>query len=329
MKLPIAVLAAAFAVGLPVVARTLPAQAPDRVRADASALLPPDLNVNEFVVTADGKRTYLVTAVGELLLYRPDDKATTRLVAGPVWDLDVSPARNAVAYTKAGAERGDQHVWVQPLDPATGVVRGAERQLGTSSSDGPSISPDGKSVAFGRDDPSGVGQTLVVVPLDGGGERVVAPRGASSLSTIRWTPDGKTLYFGVNSPVACQPGWSCLPLAPDLRDPVGAIARVPTKGGTVVTVAPARATRPGLSPDGRTLLYLGTVARTTRDWVVANADGTARDSLTLPTAETPVTWLRGSVVLLLTVNPGNRARGEAPKWSLASMDLAASHSQSR
>ena len=44
----------------------------------------------------------------------------------------------------------------------------------------------------------------------------------------------------------------------------------------------------------------------TRRWVVANADGTKRDTVTLPPVQTPAGWLRGSTVLL--ASSGNLRR---------------------
>jgi dipeptidyl aminopeptidase/acylaminoacyl peptidase len=299
-------------------------------RQDASSLLPADVKIDQFAPTADGKRTYFVNAAGEIWLYVAADKTTARVGSGPAWDLNVSAAGTVLAYTKSGATRGEQHVWVQTLDPATGLARGSERQIAAQSSDAPAVSPDGKSVAFARDDSSGVGQTLVIAPVAGGAERVVASRLPSSLSAIRWTPDGKTVYFGVNPPVPCVPGWSCLPLAPELRDPAGAIERVAASGGAATTVTTAKGVTPGLSPDGRTLMYAGATTNAGREWLIANADGTRRDSVTLSAGQTPVGWLRGSTVLIKMSDAGNRGRASAPGGpSLMSMDLATSRSQQR
>src|SRR5262249_6412052 len=111
-------------------------------------------------------------------------------------------------------------------------------------------------------------------------------------------------YLGVNPPVACVPEWSCLPLAPDLRQPPGRIRKVSASGGAVTDVTTARGVSPGLSPDGTTLMYLD--SGTARRWVVANADGTRRDTLVLAPNEAPVGWLNGSSLLL--ASSGNLRR---------------------
>jgi Tol biopolymer transport system component len=331
MKLPMVAVALSIVAGVSLPAKAPAAQSSGRPTQDASALLPADVKIDQLRPTADAKRIYFVNAEGEIWLYAPAARTLTRLDVGPVWDLNVSPAGNALAYTKSGADRGEQHVCVRLLDPATGLARGPERQIGVHSSDVPAISPDGKSVAFARDDPSGVGQTLVIAPIGGGTERAVAPRLPSSLGNIRWTPDGKTLFFGVNPPVACVPGWSCLPLAPDQRDPPGAIERVAASGGTITTVVTARDVAPGLSPDGTTLMFADVVTNAARQWIIANADGTRRDTVTLPAGQAPVGWLRGSTVLIRISDTRGRvgAVGSPSILSIVSMDVSASHSQRR
>jgi Tol biopolymer transport system component len=227
-----------------------------------------------------------------------------RLASGPLWDLTLSPTENAIAFTKEGSRRGDRHVWLLALDPATGLASGVERLVSPLQGDVPSLSPDGNFLAFARDDPNGVGQSVVVVPAGGGAERVVAPALPSSVASIRWTPDGGTLYFGVNPPVACVPEWSCLPLAPELRLPPGSIRRVAASGGEVTMVTAARGLTPGLSPDGTTLMFLDTA----RTWVVMSADGARRDIVTLAPGRTPAGWLRDSTVLISSGGSVRRLR---------------------
>jgi hypothetical protein len=261
--------------------------------------LPGTPRVDQFVLTADRDRTYFVNSAGEAWLFDHTHKTSARLAAGPVWDLNLSPTGDALAYTRAGDQRGDQFVWMLPLNRATGIASGGERRVSPQQGSVPSISPDGKFVAFARDEATGAGQSVVVAPAAGGAERVVARAIPSSLANIRWTPDRKTLYLGVNPPVACVPEWSCLPLNPDLRQPPGTIRRVAVSGGDVTTVTTARGVSPGLSPDGTTLMYLdASSTSSSRRYVVANADGTRRDTITLPPSQTPAGWLRGSTLLI-------------------------------
>jgi len=304
MKVLTALVAASIVGGWALAAQS-PAGAPAASRETRELLdvLPAGTKAGQFVLTADGQRTFFVNDAGEAWLYDRTKKTNARVAAGPLWDLSVSPKSDVLAYTKGGDRRGDQFVWSLALDPATGLARGSEQRLSTNQGDVPSISPDAKLVAFARDDPSGVGQSAVVVPTGGGAEKVVAAGVPSSVANIRWTPDGKTLYISVNSPVACQPEWSCLPLATqDLRQPPGSIRRVSVSGGAVTIVAPARSPLPGLSPDGTTLMFLEAGAASPpgapRRWVVTGADGAPRDTVTLPATQSPIGWLSGSTVLI-------------------------------
>lgn len=301
-----AVVLSALACGLSLSAQS-PASRPET--REVTDALPSNLKVDQFALSADGQRTYLVNSTGEVWLFDRARKTTTRLATGPAWDLNLSPAGDALAYIKAGERRGDQSVWVLPLNSGTGAASGAERRLSAQQAGAPSISPDGKLVAFARDDASGVGQSVLVAPTAGGAERVVTAGIPSSLANIRWTPDAKTLYLGVNPPVACVPEWSCLPLNQELRQPPGTIRRVAVTGGEVTTVATARTLTPGLSPDGTTLMFIDTTSTpASRRWVVANADGTRRETVTLPPTQMPAGWLRGSTIVLTSSGNVRRMR---------------------
>jgi len=275
-------------------------------------------------VTPDGAHTYFVNAAGDIIHY-DRAKNTTRIGGSGAFDLGVSPVGNALAYVKTTGRHNDAFVWIQTLNPGTGLPTGAERQLSTHRGDVPSISPDGKLVAFARDDSSGVGQSIVVVPIEGGAERVVAPALPSTVANIRWTPDGKTLYFGVNQPVACVPEWSCLPLAGANRAPTGSIRRVAVSGGPVTVIANPRGLWPGLSPDGTTLVYIDTTAN--RRYVVADASGRRRDTFTLPNSQTAFGWIRGATLLVSSGGSAKRLQslplaGGEPRTLMETADAA-------
>jgi len=258
--------------------------------------------VDQVVFVEPGARTLFVHRSGDLVLYDQVSRTSTRL-AGGVWDATLSPKRDLVAYVKGGEARTDHYVWVLPVDPRTGLATGPERRLSSIVADAPSISPDGRFVAFARDDTTGVGQSLLVVPVGGGKERVVAANMPSNIRAISWTPDGKSIYFGVNLPVPCVPEWSCLPLDGGRRV-WGSIRRVSAEGGAVsVIVASARSVMPGLSPDGNTIVY-GAIDGTRR-WIVANPDGTERGSFTL----TPTQGMQGWSGTTLLVGESQFNRG--------------------
>jgi Tol biopolymer transport system component len=254
----------------------------------------------------------------------------------------VAPTRDALVYTRAGDKPAQQAVWVSLLDPKTGLAKGPERRLSAGRGDVPSISPDGKRVAFARDDASGVGQSLVVVPVAGGAEKVVIASVPSSIDQIRWTPDGASLYYGANPPVACVPDWSCLPLPTDKdKDRTTAsIRRVAVTGGaSSVVVSGARSTLPGLSPDGTVIAYVD--AANQRRVTVADTSGKELGSFPLAGNQSVSGWSSGSKLLVrasgnvrrleLTSLAGapprvlfeNPDRAAAPAWSPDGKTLAA------
>ena len=97
MRLATAVLTASFAFGLSLAAQS-PAQRPEmRELTDA---FPGNPKVDQFALSADGQRTYFVNSAGEAWLFDRAHKTSTRLTAGPLWDLNVSPTGEALAYTK-------------------------------------------------------------------------------------------------------------------------------------------------------------------------------------------------------------------------------------
>src|SRR5262249_19248049 len=122
---------------------------------------PADAKVEQFALTADARRTYFTTPSGDIWFYDRGAGQKTRLVEGNVWDLAISASQTALAFTRGGTSRSQQHVWALPLDPKTGLAAGGARQASAQSGDTPSLSPDGRWIAFARDDPNGVAQSVV------------------------------------------------------------------------------------------------------------------------------------------------------------------------
>ena len=252
------------------------AQSPrlDEVR----GVLPRSHSVEQVVFVDPAARTYYLANRGELWLYDHSTAKTSRIANG-IWDAAVSTKRDLIAYVRAGTDRIDHSIWLLAIDPHTGRPAGTERRLSTTLGDVPAISPGGLYIAFARDDSTGVGQSLVVVPVAGGKERILAANMPSTIRAISWTPDGRTIYFGVDLPVPCLPEWSCLRLGESQRR-WGSIRRVSADGGEVGIVIPqARAVFPGLSPDGTTIVY-GDVGDARR-WVIADTAGTERAAITV------------------------------------------------
>jgi len=283
---------------------------------DLPGVLPAEGSTESFVLTADGQRTYYVNTTGEIWLFDRAQKTGARIASGRAWDLSVPPTRDALVYMRAGDKPTQQAIWVSPLDPKTGLAKGPERRLVAGRGDVPSISPDGKRIAFARDDATGVGQSLVVVPIAGGAERVIAPSMPSSIDQIRWTPDGGTIYYGVNPPVACVPDWSCLPLPSDKEKDrtTATIRRVAATGGaSSVVVSGARSTLPGLSPDGTAIAYVD--AANQRRVTVTDVSGTLLGSFGLAVNQSLSGWYGKSQLLV-------RASGNVRRVQLTSLEGA-------
>ncbi len=284
MKYPVIVIAGLL-LAAPVLA---PSPAIDSVQQQPapvpiSNVLPAGAKPTEVVVTRDGERTYYIGSSedGEgIWLYDRTRKTKTRVTnARGTWHLNVAPTRDALAYVKVG-ERGnpDEHVWVLPLDPSTGLASGPDRLASTIMGDAPSISNDGKWLAFARDDSTG-GQSLMVVPITGGPERTLGATLDRGVYEIRWTPDDKNLYFGTS----------------------GTIRRIAFNGGAVRTVVPTASMRYGLSPSGQFLVHVdtGSSARL----VVSDTGGRRLRSFVLPPNLAFAGWLNEPALLLKSGPP--------------------------
>jgi dipeptidyl aminopeptidase/acylaminoacyl peptidase len=165
------------------------------------------------------------------------------------------------------------------------------------SGDEPSFSPDGTRLAFAADDSAGTGQGIAIVGLlaRGGEARVLLASWGKTVSSIRWTPDGRALYIGVNPPIACNPQWSCLP-TPEAHPQFGSIQSVSVSDGSRAVVATTRSPWPGLSPDGKVLVYPDTGA--IRQMVVADRLGRRLRTFALAANRTIEGWIGGSKLLI-------------------------------
>jgi len=284
-------------------------------------VLPAGVKTSQFVLTPDGQRTFFLIDTGEVWAYDHARRTSARVAIGPLWDCPSHPGatlsrtrkaersaaisscgRSRLIRRRAGARRRASAQRQSGRRPVHFARRHARRLRAR------------RCLRHGSEHRHRAGRR--------GAEKIVAATLPSSVANIRWTPDGKTLYIGVNAPVACVPEWSCLPLATaDLRQPPGSIRRVSVSGGAVTQVAMARAAMPGLSPDGTTMLFQdgATIqpgpAANARRWVVTGADGAVRDTLMLPATQSPLGWLSGSTVLIATTE-----RNQPPR--LLTIDLS-------
>jgi Tol biopolymer transport system component len=123
---------------------------------------------------------------------------------------------------------------------------------------GPVFSPDGKDIAYSRDEPNGLWH-LWAVPATGGGARQLTSGNVPEIYP-RFTPDGNAIFFNT---------WGAEPLS---------LGRVPRGGGPQ---RPALSPSSGsdayadVSPDGRSVVFVRTENKISHLFI-ASTDGTGR-----------------------------------------------------
>ncbi|HEY3414362.1 MAG TPA: hypothetical protein VGM51_15095 [Armatimonadota bacterium] len=149
-------------------------------------------NGNEMIVTEWVGRDALVSAL------HPDGSkkrtVTTKAVAPPKADSGKAPAPPHVvagAATETNAEAGNPHADLGLMGPQVNV---AKPPVPTTVDLWPAASPDGKSVAFVRDN------QIWLVNSDGSKLRQLTSAasdaaGARTVANPTWSPDGKTILF--------------------------------------------------------------------------------------------------------------------------------------
>jgi Tol biopolymer transport system component len=284
---------------------SLAAQVPAPAQVRLSDALPIGVRPKVFSATADAQHTYYSDSIGQIWVYDHASNTNNHIVTGTQWDLTVAPSGNALAFTRGESNSREQFVWVVRLDSKSGLALSAAARITKFQGDSPAISPDGRFVAYARDDSTGVGQSLVVAPVppEKGVERVLVSSLGAGMNNIAFSHDGKTIFFGVNAPVACNPDWSCLP--PRVATPMamGTVRRVDVRTGAVTVLAPTRAFWPGLSPDGALMVYRDSTVSGIR-FVLADSAGNRIDTIKLLPRQTLEGWFgAGTLAISGPVTP--------------------------
>jgi Tol biopolymer transport system component len=202
---------------------------PTPVRAPITTLvtLPAGEDVISGPVGAGGQFVYYGTRTA-INAYNRATRKTSVVAAGWYDDLAVSAAGDRLVGVRIAenAKHGTNqpaYVWTVQVNPRTGVASGEPRRVSTLPAGSPAFSPDGKQLAFIATQPS---PRLVVMATGGGMERVivdhVATDDGSPVGAVRWSTDGKAIYF-------FAPGAAGRPSQ-------GILSRVAATGGTPTPV---------------------------------------------------------------------------------------------
>jgi eukaryotic-like serine/threonine-protein kinase len=166
--------------------------------------------VREIAVSPDGKYAAYVTANGDKQSIRVRQIATTSeveivtLIEGVAgaWDLSFSSDSNYLFYCYGSYQQKEYIIYKVPVfggSPAK-VVGGTNEDLHVTS--GAKISPDGKKIVFLRAPPDNSNDSLQIANVDGSDERIlttVSPPNWIVSKSIAWSPDGKTVAYGVST----------------------------------------------------------------------------------------------------------------------------------
>lgn len=210
-------------------------------------------------VTQGGRRIYYVQDSTDLFMIDRGTGRSVHIMAARFLDgssLTTSPAGDRLAFCRYG-ETGDvPQLWSVALNPTTGLAAGPAHRVSMLAATDPAFSPDGQWIAFGAR-ASATAENLVVVPVNGGPERVVANT-SGDVYPVSWRSPA-TIQFGVSYDKPAD-------------DRLNGVYRVPVAGGepTLVMRTGDWGQAPGLSPDGHAMLVWDS---TWDSVVVASASG--------------------------------------------------------
>ncbi len=280
----------------------------------------PDSGAWDPVATADGKRIYYPTSKSGLMMFDRDRKTSSVVLKAEVFEVTVSRSGNALAFVRYTEDGNKQHIWMLPLNARSGLAAGEARRVTLAQGEIPSLSPDGRSLAYARFDSSGVnsnGVSLSVVPVTGGADRILARHEGVGIMPIRWSPDGAWIYYGVG------------PYRPTASGSY-ATMRVRTTGAPAPVVVQSRTSSglfrnwPGLSPDGKLIAVRSDSLR----MMISDVSGKFIGELALPSNPAPTEWSGPNSLLRLSRQAPRRvaqlvnlANGKTSTLSIPATDV--------
>ena len=149
-------------------------------------------------VSRDGRRVYYLQDSTDLYMFDRTTGRSTHVLGnmlGAGANVAVSPANDRLAFSRYAEDGHAAQLWTVTLEPATGLPNGAPRRVSILRASAPVFSPDGRSIAFATPTSAGA-QSIAVVPVNGGPERIVAET-RGEIWPLQWVKTD-TLYFGLS-----------------------------------------------------------------------------------------------------------------------------------
>ena len=229
-----------------------------------------ELNARD-VVRSKSRILYFVTDAG-IRGYDRRTRTSFLVVPGLTGDPAVSNAGDRLAFARWDSTRVT--IWTIRLNPSTGTPVGSPRRLSVRQGRSPEFSPDGRHLAFtvlpATD--TTIAPRIVRLPVTGGPERVVA-REAGWAQPLRWSPDGKWIYYhhGIRG--------------------THTLRRVSAAGGSSEVLAPGGQLI-GFSPDGRWLARIPPLGRRAPENAILISDLNGGDvaRFTIPRDAEAIAW---------------------------------------
>jgi eukaryotic-like serine/threonine-protein kinase len=195
-----------------------------------------------------------------------EDKPPVQLTTGPGPDTSPSVAHNGTIAFLNSRSRNTLFVYSLTDGVSTTLLTDSSRLWA------PAFSPDGKEIAYSRDQPDGSWHIWMV--SSGGGAARQVTSGKAPEIYPRFSPDGAAIYFNT---------WGAEPLS---------IWSVPSKGGPskpATTPSAGSDAYGDVSPDGRSVVFTRTENKVSHIYI-ASRDGSGRPRSVADTPGTVPRW---------------------------------------
>lgn len=250
-----------------------------------------DLGISS-VTSAVRATNGMIYVTGDRGIYVVDPRGSspTLVYNASASDITVSPRGTLLAFVRYDAEPS---IWTLAIDSATGRATGQARRVSIRSGRAPAFSPDSRYIAFSvlPANDTLVGARVVRVPAGGGPEEVIS-REPGYAQSLRWSPDGRWIYYRHGVATASRRKRT--------------LRRVAASGGSAQVLGSVGEFI-GLSPDGSRLAYITNMQfhrDTVKTIVIADAHGTEVQRFQLVGSGQPIAW--GADGELLVLQPKTR-----------------------